>query len=829
MATAKAKKKPFRDPFLATDGGLNIILPDEEQPEANDNIVIDPETGGVEINHEDGSITIDPTGASLWQKPDDGDESHDENLALKIDPVELGRIAEDLLTAIDQDKQDRSQWEQMRAKCIELLGLKLEDPKGDVSRSGGSMSTSVVRDPILLEAVERFRANAYAELCPSQGPVKVVNFADSQAGTEDLAECLQKDMNYYLTTTASEYYPDTRYMLWWTGLASGTFKKVYACPLRRRPVSEYVDGTDLIVPSNATDLKNATRITHEVNMPRDIMRAMQLEGVYVDVELSEPMQAQMNAVELKKANVEGKSSQPQRIEDQEYTVYECYCKLDIKGYEHKIKGKPTGLPLPYRVTIEDTSRKVLEVRRNWDEADNDEVFRQPKIPFVLFPYSTGISRIYGSGLGQMLGNMASALTALLRISIDNGMMSNYPGLLKAKGTGRQLTNEIMVPPGGCAEIDTGGLPIQQTIMGMPFKDVSAPTMTLIAALRDVGQRLGGTADMLVGEGKQDAPVGTTLAMIEQSTKLESSVHKGLHAAQGEELRLFVGLFRADPEALLRGNKRPAFGNATDDGSKSARLEKIKMALDNCDIQPMADPNVSSDMHRKLMALGFKQLTAGNPLYDQMKVDKRIAKLAFKMSESDFDSMLAPPGSGVPPPDPIAMGALQLKEKELMLEAAKGQATVDKANKDRESKENTEVVKLVAGLMGGGEVKEEVIEPVEVKSPEVDPLAVANLHLQARKLNQSEQKMWLDAQNAKADRESRNNQKAMDVASRLAIHPENQEVVNSQLGAMSPFMSPVEKPKPKPAPSMADGGAVKQEPTPMYVRWLEEYRPSGRSS
>lgn len=815
-------KTKSADVHSFADGGI-IQLPIPEI-EVADGITVDPVTGSVEIENADGSITIDPTGESLWQKPDDGDSGHDENLAHKIDPIELGRIAEDMLSAIQSDKNDRSQWEQMRAKCIELLGLKLEDPKGDISRSAIGVSTSVVRDPVLLEAVERFRANAYAEMCPSAGPVKVVNWSDDKNQTDELADALQKDLNYYLTTTASEYYPDTRYMLWWTGLASGTFKKVYRCPLRNRPVSEYVDGTDLIVPASATDLKNATRITHEVTMPRDIMRAMQLEGVYRDVDLGDPMQSVISPVAAKMATIEGKAAQSQRIEDQEYTVYEVYCKLDIKGYEHEKDGKPTGLPLPYRVTIEETSRKVLEVRRNWDEQDDDEIYRVPHIPFVLFPYSTGISRIYGSGLGQMMGNMASALTALMRISIDNGMMSNYPGLLKAKGTGRQLQNEIMVPPGGCQEIDTGGLPIQQAVMGMPFKDVSGNVIQFMAQLVDRAQRLGGTADLPVGEGKQDAPVGTTLAMIEQATKIESSVHKALHAAQAEEFRLFVRLFQDDPEALWRGNRRPAFGTAQDEAARQARIEKFRRALNNCDIQPMADPNVPSSMHRNLMASGFKAFTAGNPAYDQVKVDRYVSKQLFKITDNDFNSMLAPQ---LPPEariDPVVKAELELKgrdiaTKELAIKARADQAARSLAIKEqeamaraandaanRESKENIAAMQIAAGHAkpeAGPDPSLSMIDPAKARELDIKEMVVA----------QKERELNFKQQNAQLDRQSKETVEAMKIASAVAVHPQSDAIVDEQLMQLSPFLHPANTAKPA-NNGMSDGGRVVPRPAPV---------------
>lgn len=809
----KGSKKAAQSAAMAAGGAASgvIEIPQEVESTADNTITIDEATGAVQIDHEDGSITIDTTGQSLWESPEDGDDSFGANLADKIDPIELNRIANEILDAIQSDKRDRSSWEQMRAKSIELLGMKLEDPKADVSRSSLGVSTSVVRDPVLLEAVERFRANAYAELCPSSGPVKVVNYSTDKQDTDGLAEALQKDLNFYLTTTASEYYPDTRYMLWWTGLASGTFKKVYKCPLRNRPVSEYVDGTDLIVPSSATDLKNSPRVTHQVSMPRDIMRAMQIEGVYRDVILTDPMQSMPSAVAAKLANVEGKAPQPQRIEDQEYTVYECYCKIDIKGYEHKVKGKPTGLPLPYRVTIEETSRQVLEVRRNWAEDDSDETYRPPQIPFVLFPYSTGISRIYGSGLGQMMGNMASALTALLRISIDNGMMSNYPGLLRAKGTGRQVQNEIMVPPGGVAEIDTGGLPIQQTVMGMPFKDVSQNVVALIEQTRGVAQRLGGTADIPVGEGRQDAPVGTTLAMIEQATKVEGSVHKALHAAQAEEFRLLVELFRDDPEALWRGNKRPAMGNAADDAARAARIEKFKRALEDCNIQPMADPNVQSGMQRNLMAAGLKQFAAGNPLYDQVKVDRYVAKQLFKMSDNDFNTLLAPPQMGPPQIDPVVQAQLQLEgrkvdvqEAKVGLDAQKVQVAAHNAEADRALRENVETMKLASHMAAQGNGQPAAVP----ESPAGrDPIEVAKLAMEGRKIAQKDAELAFKAANAHLDRQSKETIETLKLSQAIAVHPGSDPLVDQQLEQMSAFMKPAAAPARKNGGRMASGGRV----------------------
>lgn len=855
----KRKSRKKGDPIAAMpafdpDGGQEIDI--NPEAEAGDpSVVVDSETGEVTISHDDGSITIDPTGDSLLEDREDIETEFDDNLADHIDFMAQDAIVEELLMGIESDKQDRRQWEQMRAKCVELLGAKLEEPKADVSTSALGMSTSVVRDPILLEAVEQFRANAYAELCPAEGPVKVQNF-DTQAkpepvqpgvapgapipliaqglpgapqlpppmgasvnplvsapqaidatlvdpenpgkwSDEDLAMALEDDLNYYLTSIAKEYYPDTRYMLWWTGLASGTFKKVYYCPRRRRPVSEYVDGKDLIVPSNATDLHNAGRITHESTMRKALMKRMQWLGVYREVDLSEPLPAQPDAVEQKVANIDGIQATAQRIEDQEYTIMECYCELDIKGFEHKDEdGKITGLPLPFKVTIEEGSRKVLEVRRNWEEDDPDQV---AKIPFVLFPFSTGLSRIYGSGLGQMGGNIAAALTAMMRITIDAGMMSTYPGLLKAKGSGRQLVNEIRVPPGGCAEIDTGGLPIQSAVMGMPYKDMSAIMVQFMSNMREIGQRLLGSANIPVGEGTADVPVGTILAQIEQATKIEAAVHKALHAAQDEEFQLLCELFKKDPESLWRGkgNRKPALGT-----DPKERLEKFKAALANCLIRPRSDPNVPSQTHRMLLATWLGQLAAPggvpDPSFDQIAVKRRQAEI---FHVGDFDSLLNK-NPQVNQPDPIALAALQIKGKEADAKVQQVQVNAAKVA----SQHQIDQAKLQSGQETDAlKIAHQHIAATQPQQP--DPLQARALQLKQQQVNQTGQKMLLDSHNQEQDRLSQQSVKALDVSARLATHPESQPIVNSELGALSPFLTPSKSGTSGQPGGMAEGGSV----------------------
>lgn len=667
------------EPEDNADAEINVVLDEGTALEPR----VDPETGAIEIPHEDGSVLVD---FSPEIAPDVDASKHDANLALKLDPWVLSMIAEDLLDGIQADDDSRAEWIEQRSRGIDMLGLKLEQP-----RSGSATSTapldgmSVYRDPTLNEAVLRFQANAQGELLPAAGPVKAVNYGQADTIGDKLAEALEKDLNFYLTTTASEYYPDTRRMFYWTGFSGLAFKKVYRCPLRRRPVSESVDATDLIVSDTVTDLRNAQRITHQIAMRYSTLRRMQILGAYRDIDLSIPSPGDQNAVKDKIDAMQG-ISRSQRPQDQPYTIYECYCELDVPGFEHKEDGEATGLPLPYRVTIERDSRQILEIRRNWKEDDPDF---QARIPFVAYPYATGLG-FYGIGLLHILGNITMALTALTREAIDAGMFANFPGGMISKEGSRQQQNEFRAGPGAFVPVETGGKDIRTIAMSFPYKEAGPGHMALIDKLRDQGQRLGNAADIGVGEGKQDAPVGTTLALIEQATKIEGAVHKALHAAQADEFKLLCDLFAEDPEALWRGNRRPALGQWGVD-----KIELFKAALDRCDIVPKADPNVPSHMHRVMKATAIKQMTANNPLYNPKAVDERV----FAMINVDNPAELyAPPVAAQPPPiDQLKLAEIQLKNKEVESRAIKMAFDAQEKAKDRESRQNIEVLKLASAL------------------------------------------------------------------------------------------------------------------------------------
>ncbi|MBM7047565.1 hypothetical protein [Rhizobium lusitanum] len=618
-----------------------------------DGVTIDPATGAAIIEMDDGGVTIDFSPETPG-KDKAGAKEHDANLAEYIDDSELSHIAEDLLLGIQQDDQSRTDWLETRAQGIRLLGLKMENPKSGVDSSVALEGMSTVRHPLLLEAVLRFQANARGELLPSSGPVKVEDKIDENGIQDELAEALEGDLNYYLTTTATEYYPDTDRLLFYVGFGGCGFKKVYNCPIRRRPVSESVDAKDLIVSDASTDLRNSRRVTHQITMKPSTLKRMQLAGAYRDISLGVANPSLPNAVDQEIANTQGIDPQIAMQEvDRDHTIYECYCELDIKGFEDKDNKGPTGLALPYRVVIDRDSRQVLEVRRNWREDDETKL---AKIIFVKYSFVPGLG-FYDIGLVHILGNTTNALTAAWREMLDAGMFANFPGFIYAKLAGRQNTNEFRVPPGGGVGLETNGMSLKDAIMPLPYGDIKPAFAQFIQNVAETGQRVGGTAELSIGEGKQDAPVGTTLALLEQATKIESAVHKRLHAAQAEEFQLLKECFRENPESFVRSVK----------GSLDWNADKFVAALEDASIVPMADPNTPSHMHRLMKAQALVQL---DKAYEgKLNSDEVLNRVITMLGYDDAQALMAPPQP--PQPNPLAMAKmaeLSLKSKDQQIKA-----------------------------------------------------------------------------------------------------------------------------------------------------------------
>jgi len=661
-------REPAPEEQMLPDGADIVIAeadPAADQPEMDD-------AGNIlSIEHADGSITVRIDGQPLESAASRKPTGWFDNLVEQIDDMELGRISEDLLRGIRDDLTSRNDWIEDRATGLKLLGLKIEIPSMSGTADGAPVEgMSRVRHPLLLEAVLRFQANARSELLPTDGPVKIRNDDNDPSLEEDrLADALERDLNHYLTSTATEYYPDTDRMLLMLGFGGTAFKKVYYCPLRNRPVSETVDADDLIVNNGATDLKNAKRVTHRTYLKPSTVKRLQILGVYRDTDLSTPNEINYDSLQREEKATEGVTIGISNPDDRDREIYECYCELNVKGFEHRWKGKDTGLEIPYRVTIDLSSRKILSIVRNYDE-DTSEL-PEARSNFVKYTFMPGFG-FYDIGLLHILGNTTNAVTAAWRELLDAGMYANFPGFLFADAGARQNTNIFRVPPGGGALVKTNGMPIQQAIMPLPYKEPSQALMALVQNIAETGMRIGGVSEMQVGEGRADAPVGTTLAMIEQAQKILNSVHKRMHSAQAQEFQLLAECFRENPGSFWQRNKKPAL--PWDE-------QRFLQALDNCELVPQADPNTASHTQRLMKVMALKQLQQAQPgLYDPIAIDTAALQA---MGWNNPDQFFAPPDAqGKPPPELMkAQAELQIKKQDADTKAMEAQARAQKMQAD----------------------------------------------------------------------------------------------------------------------------------------------------
>jgi len=619
------------------DDFRSIRQPEPDEPEKQKGETVDLgdldmvklKPDAIVIDLPDGQVAINFGGLGI--PPDEESTDHDSNLAMHVDQGTLGAISDELLRLIQDDITRQEQRLQDVVKGIDLLGIKLEEPRSEPNDEG----ISVVRHPLLLEAVLRFQANARGEMLPADGPVKVANEGDETQEINLQAKQLEDDFNHYLTAGAPEYYPDTDRMFFSLGHGGEAYKKVYWHPLKRRPVSETIDRKDIVLSDGAVSLEACGRITHRSRMRPSIVKQMQLAGAWRDVSLSYGVVSpDLNVVDRKLDEIAGLMPKMNLgMEEVDREIYECYCELDLKGFEHEEENEKTGLPLPYRVTLDKDSRQILEIRRWWEEGDDSYVRKEVFVEYVFVPAFPGVNL----GLLHILGNASRALTAAWRIALDNGMLANFPGGIMARSTGKQQTTNIRVGPGQVAPMDVDGVPLNQAFMPLPYRDVTGGFMQIIQNVEQVSQRVGGTAETAVGEGRADAPVGTTIALIEQAQKVINAVHKRMHCAQQKEFALLKDLFRRDPESLWRNNKNPNF---------MADRVKLIQALDNSDIVPKADPNTASQTMRIQKAIAIYTLAQQNPsAFDQKAVYNRI----FNMIGIDDAQGLfnkAPPG---PPP------------------------------------------------------------------------------------------------------------------------------------------------------------------------------------
>lgn len=642
----------------------------------------------------DGSVVIDLE--TRRSEPKAASGRFDANLADSLPDDALGDIANQLLEGIEADKRSRLDWLNNYNTGMQLLGLMLEQ----VAAAGEGKTISRVRHPLLLWSIIKFQSLTQGEMLPASGPAKIRNDGDL---SNEIAADLEKCFNRYLTTTASEYYPDTDRSLFYLGYGGTIFKKVYKCPIRRRPVSEFIPLPDLIVSQDAIDLTSALRVTHQIEMTHQQVRRYQKMKYWVDIDLPQPSSVVTSTDQAESSFVTGVSATRERQADWPHTIYESYTTLDLSEWI-KEKGQDEGIELPYRVTIDADSRTVLEVRRNWRK---DDPTWQPRKRFVKWGLIPGIGFLC-LGYLHLLGNHTKALTALERIIIDSGMFANFPSGVRTKGT-RMEKNVIQPGPGEFPEIDTGGLPINQAIMALPFKGPDETMLSLLQGLEAQGEKTAGQVEIKTGEGIADVPVGTIMAMIEQSTQVMTAVHRRLHQAQGEELILLRELLVEEPSLLQIPGATPKW-----------TAEQLASAS----LVPASNPNVPAHIHRIMQAVVLETLSTNHPeLYNAYEVQRRILEIA---KISNPETVLLPPGTptGDGAQDPtLVLGMLQAQIAQLQL------------NLRKQTDERNAALKAAE---------------LQLKAKETD----AKLGLEAKALDQERQGHLEDLADKAADRQSK---------------------------------------------------------------------------
>lgn len=621
-------------------------------------------------------------------EPEDQEEGEDfdRNLAEDMDFTQRAMLASELLQGIEADLKSREQWEKITEKAIEYLGQIFEEASGQVSTQG---TISKVWHTLMLETNLQFWANAQAEFLPADGPVKTRDDTvpatrgigdnggpplDDQpfVNRDEKAEALETLFNHYLTVGDRQYYNDFARMLWALGPIGTQFRKVYYNPLRRMAVSEWVKAENLIVSNDAVHLQTAGRVTERIMMRHADLRRMQWKGFWLKETIGQPVD-QPTSIEETIGQVEGIRPGPELPADFRHTIYECYCELDLVGDEHlDDDGEPTGIPRPYRVSLDKDSRRVLEVRRNWRKEDDNFEARQRYVMFGMVP---GFG-FYYLGFVHLLGNTERALTAIEREMIDAGMFASFPGFLWKKGA-RSDTTQLRIPPGGGAEVNIGMADdIRKVVMSVPYKDISPQLMALAEKLESNGRKLGSILELPVGEGMANVPVGTILSMIEEGTKIVAAIHKGMHFSRVQEFELLKELIAEDPETLTRRN--PSQRDRVIDQQEFADLNLV----------PSSDPNTPSHIHRVMRATAYAQLTQIFPgLLNQPLALERILRI---IRDPDPMSMIVQPQAGPAQPSPQAITA-QARIQTAQIQAASRQssdqlsaqtAAADRASKER---------------------------------------------------------------------------------------------------------------------------------------------------
>ena len=561
----------------------------------------------IEIVSEETIITDEPLNAK---------DDFFANLAEDMDDTDLGRISSDLMEEYENDKSSRQEWSQTYVQGLDLLGFKYDD------RTRPFRGASGVTHPLLAEAVTQFSATAFKEMMPSDGPVRTRVMGKESVEVYQQAQRVKEFMNYQITQVMEEYTPELDQMLFYLPLSGSTFKKVYYDGTLDRAVSKFVPAEDLIVPYTATDLDSCERITHVVKQSENDIRKKQVAGFYRDIELNPTADdPTYNA-----ANIQGKIDQidgvQQTGESYMITLLEMHVDLDLEGFENKDdKGEQTKIKLPYIVTMDEQSGKVLSIRRNYDE---DDPLYKKKQYFVHFKFLPGLG-FYGFGLIHLIGGLSRTATQALRQLIDAGTLSNLPAGFKTRGL-RIADNDTPLQPGEFRDVDAPSGAIREGLMPLPYKEPSVTLFNLLGFVVQAGQRFAQVADMQVGDANQGAPVGTTIALLERGSRIMSSIHKRMYYSMQKEFKLLANVIQT-----CLPNEYPY---AVVGGERSIKQSDFDNRVD---IIPVADPNIFSMAQRIQLAQTQLQLATSAPQLHNVK--EAYIRMYEALGVKDIDKIM----------------------------------------------------------------------------------------------------------------------------------------------------------------------------------------------
>ena len=583
----------------------------ETVPTHQDTEVTENEDGSVDVNFSPGAVA-----------PEQG-SNHYQNLAELLPDSILEPLGSELMGNYTDYRESRREWERSYAKGLDLLGFQFEQ------RTQPFQGASGATHPVLAEAVTQFQAQAYKELLPANGPIRTQILGMATPQKQDQATRVKDFMNYQLMDVMKEYEPEFDQMLFYLPLAGSTFKKVYYDDLMGRAVSKFVPADDLVVPYSATSLEDAEAICHVLKISENDLRKQQVGGFYRDIELFAPY-AEESEVKKKERELEGTSATGYQKDNKIYTLIECHVDLDLEGFEDRGEdGMPTGIKLPYIVTIDSSSRKVLSIRRNFKVDDPKKLKTQY---FVHFKFLPGLG-FYGFGLIHMIGGLTRAATSALRQLLDAGTLSNLPAGFKQRGI--RVNNDAQsLQPGEFRDVDAPGGNLKDAFMTLPYKEPSQTLLSLMGICVTAGQRFASIADMQVGDGNQQAAVGTTVALLERGSRVMSAIHKRLYASMKIEFVLLADVFST--------YLPPVYPYDVVGGNNQIKQQDFD---DKIDILPVADPNIFSSTQRVSIAQTELQLAQSNPQMHNMYEAYRDMYEAIGVK--NIEQVLPPPAQPQP--------------------------------------------------------------------------------------------------------------------------------------------------------------------------------------